>query len=171
MTIEQWDQSNNDVRIRFTIRPMLLMRKIPSHDELTKVKNGNSYSDIDHVDVQGKVPRKVLSFARKNREGSRFDGAIQIAASGAMIKQQDEQRENKSFRSIETVMTNIQDTHVLANGLQIDKLKEDEQASDATCALRVQSTAQRSHGGSRMVRSIRNMRFRKLNLLLVSRRI
>jgi hypothetical protein len=67
-------------------------RKIPSHDELTKVKNGNRFSDIDHVDVLRKVPRKVFSFAQKN-EGSRLGGATQIAVSGAMIKLQNEQRE------------------------------------------------------------------------------
>jgi hypothetical protein len=63
LTIEQWDQSNNDVWIGCTIRPMLMVGKIPSHDELTKVKNGNSFSDINHVDVLRKVPRKVFSFA------------------------------------------------------------------------------------------------------------
>jgi hypothetical protein len=40
------------------------------------------------------------------------------------------------------------------NDLQIDKLKEDEQASDATRALLVQSTTQQSHGESQMVHSI-----------------
>ena len=51
-------------------------------------------------------------------------------------------------------MTNIQDTRVQVNGVQIGKLKEDEQASDATRALLAQSSAQRSHGESRMDHSI-----------------
>ncbi len=53
-------------------------------------------------------------------------------------------------------MTNIQDTHVQFNDVQIDKMKEDEQASYTTralSALLVQSTIQQSHGKSRMVHS------------------
>ncbi len=44
-------------------------------------------------------------------------------------------------------MNEILDTHVQVNGVQIGKLTEDEQASNATArALLAQSSAQRSHG-------------------------
>ncbi len=92
------------------------------------------------------MPRKVLGSARTKVEGSRFDGAPQIAVSSDMIKLLDEKRENKSFQSIKTVMTKIWDTHVPVNGVQIGKRVEDERASDSTAsAMLAQSSAQLSH--------------------------
>ncbi len=48
---------------------------------------------------------------------------------------------------IKTVVTNIQDTHVQVNGVQIGKLTEDKQAANVTArALLAQSRAQLTHG-------------------------
>ena len=58
-------------------------------------------------------------------EGSRFEGATQIAISGTLIKSLKERSKNKSLLTFKVVATKIVTTFVQMNGVQIGRVLEE----------------------------------------------